>query len=388
MTSIFAMSTVAMAALLCAGACAERDNEAEEEEAVRSEIPARLQRDGSIALSDADRTALGLLVEPARPGELIASVLRFGRVQARLSEDGVIVAPVAGRIPHPAAVELGAQVEQGAPVVDIVPVLAAAERLSASVRGAELAGEIEALERAAAVQGDEAARAEQLAAAQIVSRAKLQETRNALATSQAQLAALRKARGIQARGEGEALSLRAEVTGIVASIDALVGALVAAGTVLARILKPGPLWIDVEILPDEAVGDRYEVAVAGRFVPARLLARGSVVADDGFRRDRLEIDAALAPGLLPGAIAEVRVGRGSSSGVVVPETALVSSARGEAVFVERAPGKYLQRAVRVTRRFGGAAQIEAGLAVGEAVVVRGAQALRGESLRDELQERD
>jgi RND family efflux transporter MFP subunit len=382
------MAPVALAIALCAGACAERDNEAEEEAALRSEIPPRLQRDGSIQLSAADKTALGLEVERARPGRVTAFALRFGRVQARLSEAGVIVAPVAGRIPRPAAVELGAQVQQGAAVVEIVPVLAAAERLSANVRGAELAGEIDALERAAVVQGDEAARAEQLAKSQIVSRAKLQETRSTLATSQAQLVALRKARGIQARGEGDALTLRAEVSGIVASIDAPVGALVAAGTVLARILKPGPLWIDVDVLPDEAVGERYEVGVGGAFIPARLLARGSVVGDDGFRHDRLEVDAALAPGLLPGAIAQVRVGRGGDSGVVVPEAALVSSASGEAVFVEHSPGRYVHRAVRVTRRFAGEAQIEAGLAVGERVVVRGAQALRGESLRNELQERD
>jgi multidrug efflux pump subunit AcrA (membrane-fusion protein) len=375
--------------VLFAGACPGGGFEqVEEGAALLSEVPKRAKEDGSVELSAADMSTLGLLVETAAVSETHDFAMRFGRVLARQGEHGLVVAPVAGRITEHAAVELGASVEKGALIVSLVPVFAAAERLSASLRGAELAGQIEALEREASAKVAELARAEQLASSQIISDAKLQETQTALATSQAQLSALRRARGIQNRTEGSALSLRTEVSGIVAAIDAPVGAMVSAGAVLARILKPGPLWIDLESLPDEPAFERHDVWIGGAFVPARLLTRGAVISEDGFRHDRLELEQAHAAALLPGASVRVRVGRTIGPGVVVPEAAIVATSSGAFVYIESKPGTYARRAVQVASRYDGKVALSSGVQAGEKVVVRGGQALRGENLRDQLQERD
>jgi membrane fusion protein, heavy metal efflux system len=122
--------------------------------------------------------------------------------------------------------------------------------------------------------------------------------------------------------------------------------------------------------------------------PARFVSRGAVVGPDGARRDRLEVDAADAALLPPGATVAVRLARATGRGVLVPVGALVPGAGGDGVFVETAPGLFEQRTVRVAARFSGPARLAAGLRGGEKVVTRGAMALRGELLRSQLGEDD
>jgi multidrug efflux pump subunit AcrA (membrane-fusion protein) len=191
---------------------------------------------------------------------------------------------------------------------------------------------------------------------------------------------------VQSRGEGAPITLRSPIAGVVATLDPSVGAVVSAGDVLARVVQPGPLWVDVAMSPAEEAGERYEVGGDGSWASARLVARGAVAADDGWRHDRIEVDAASQAKLLPGAVVQVRVARGASSGIVVPETALVPVAGTDAVYVEGAANTFAPKPVQVVERFGGKARIGSGLQAGDKVVVQGAMALRGESLREQLQQ--
>lgn len=373
---------VSILALACA-ACSESES-AREEQAMKAAVPKRVQADGTIKLSDADRAALDLAVAPATEAELPDVAVRFGRVRPMLGEETLIVSPVTGRISRPASVQLGTPVNAGAALLDVVPVLGAAERISVNVKGAELEGQIEAARHELATQQAALERARELAKSKIVSEAKLQEAETAVATTRARLEALRRASSVQSAGEGSPITLRAPSAGTVVTLNASVGAVVQQGDLLVRILKPGPRWVDVSVAPAEPIGERYEVAVGSAWVPARLSAAGAVTEDDGTRHDRLQIDAVAAVQLVPGQTVSIRVARGAPRGVVIPESALVPGVQTDLVFVETTAGTYAPRPVRLAARFGGQVRLASGVQAGEKVVIRGAMSLQGESRRSEL----
>lgn len=336
---------------------------------------------------DADRAkALGIETVSATRGELPDVALRFGRVQARAGDETLVVAPVAARVDRPSAAALGDRVRAGAPLLSLAPLLAAGERLSFGVQAAELEGQIAGAEKELVADDARLERDRALAGDQIVSAERLQRTEAEVAAARARLEALRRARAVQAPGGGPRVDVLSPADGIVASLDAPVGRGVQAGDVLARILRPGPRWIDVAVPPADPVGAGYEVvALDGSVVPARLVARGAVVADDGARHDRIEVGGEAAARVLPGATVAVRVAVSTSPGVVVSESAIVPGRDGDRVFLLEKDGRYRPRRVKVLARFGGRARLS-GLEEGERVVVRGAMALAGELLRDVLGE--
>jgi RND family efflux transporter MFP subunit len=364
-------------------------SEAEREEAaMKAAVPVRLQPGGRIKLSDQDKAALGLVVKEVIVADLPRTVLRYGRVRARLGQEAFIVSPVAGRIARLPAVERGASVAAGAAIVEILPVLATADRVSLGAQRADIAGQIESTRRELLQRESDAARARDLAAAGIASTANLQTAETAVATTRARLEALKQARGIHVGGEGAPITLRAPVDGMVVSLDAELGAVTVAGDVLARILQPGAFWVDVSVPPEDPVGQGYEVAFGARRTPARLLSRGAVVESDGTRHDRLEVEPVKIPALMPGAIAGVYVARDVQKGVLVPEGAVVAAPDGDWIYVEVDPNTYEPRAVEVAARLGGQVRLASGIRAGERAVVQGAMSLRGESLRSELRHQE
>ncbi len=371
-----------LAALLVIGCRAEEDEESERA------APQRVQGPGEVQLADAERDALGLEVVTAELAELPDTSLRFGQVSARSGDDATVPSPSAARIVKPALVDLGAEVAAGAPLAEVVPVIGAIDAATLGAQGAEVRGQIAEAEGELALREAELVRSRDLAKDRIVSAAKLAEVETQVAALRARIRALRGAARAQSGAAGRPIVLRAPVGGTVVALDVHVGAVVEAGQVLARILRPGPRWIDVAVSPGEEPAQAYEVEVGSRWVPARLMSRGAVVAADGTRHDRLEVDAAQAAAVTPGATVAVRLARGGERGVVVPESALVPGAGGDAVFVERAPGQFQLETVRVAARFAGRARLASGLRADGKVVSRGAMALRGELLRSQLGEDD
>jgi membrane fusion protein, multidrug efflux system len=372
---------LAPCALACA--CADIDS-AREEQALKTAVPQRLQPDGTVKLSEADRAALDLAVAPAAEGDLPDVAVRFGRVRPGAGDEILVVSPVAGRIARAPAVLLGAAVKASAALLEVVPVLSASDRISVAVRGAELRGQIDAARRELAAQEVTLDRARKLAGPKIVSEARLQEVETSTATTRARLDALVRAARVQREGEGVPVTLRAPAAGTVATLNASVGAAVQQGDLLVRLLRSGPRWVDVADAPSEQPGQRYEVAAGDGWVPARLIAPGAMAEVDGSRHDRVQVDDPAAARLLAGQTVMVRVARGAARGVVLPESAVVPGVETDLVFVEVSPGTYSPRPVRVAARLGGQVRLAAGLHVGESVVVRGAMSLQGESRRREL----
>jgi cobalt-zinc-cadmium efflux system membrane fusion protein len=363
--------------------CGGESEATREASAMKAASPNRVQPDSSIRLTDADRAALGLLVQAATAEPLPNATLRFGRVVSQPVNEAQAVAPVTGRITRPPRVNVGATVAAGAPLVDIQPTLDVADRIAVGTQAAQREGDIEAEERELTKAEAEAARARALSP-QVVSAAALQQAETAVATARAKLQGLRGARAAETTANAQIVTVTAAIAGTVAELTMTVGALVSRGDVLARIVKAGPVWVDVSVPPDDAIGDRYELVAPTAAIPARLLARGRLTDVGGTRSDRLLVDATEASRLTPGASVAVRVGHGATQGIVISESALVPGVETDTVFVEVTPDTFAPRPVHVAARFAGRVRVASGLNAGDRVVVRGAMALQGELVRNQL----
>ena len=368
-----------MLVLLLLGSCSRSEAD-REGEAMRKAVPERRSPDGAIHLEPAAQAALDLLVEPATVGDLPDAVLRFGRVRARSGEEAVVVSPVTGRMQAPPSVSLGGSVRAGQAFVQIVPILGSGD----AVQAAQLGPQLDTARAELRARQSELARDRELAKSGIVSAEKLQLSETAVASATGNVEALTRARSVQSTGEGRAITVSAPVAGTLVSVNVNVGGVAQAGDVLARILKPGPRWVDVAVPPDDPSGEAYEILAGKDEVAARVVSQGAIVEDDGTRHDRLEVDAAHAARLVPGQFVRVRVASGATRGIVIPESAIVPGFPSDVVFVETSAGTYAPRPVRVGARFGGKVRTLDGLMAGEKVVTRGAMSLHGELLRGDL----
>lgn len=355
----------------------------DEDEQARA--PRRVQADGSIKLSNQDRTALGLTVAEIVEADLPDAAVRFGTVVVRPGDDALIISTVTGRIARAPAVTLGESVRAGALVTNVMPILDAPERISVGTQSAAREGEIEAARREVAKAEAECDRARSLSP-QVVSVAAVQQAETAAAQARARLEALERARSVSSNVQADAIPVRAPMAGAIAALTVNIGASVKTGDVLGRIVRPGPVWVDVAVPPDEVPGDAYEIVSGARSFSARLLARGAVTETDGTRHDRIVVDDTQGHStLVPGASVTVRVGHGTSRGVVVPDSAIVPGVDSDLVFIETSPSVFVPRQVRVAARFDGRVRLSAGLRAGDHVVVQGAMALYGERVRAQLQ---
>jgi RND family efflux transporter MFP subunit len=379
-TYVVALACCAAGVAACGGGQSE---EAEEAAAMKAAAPSRVQADGSIKLTDADRTALGLVAQPATEAELPNTSLRFGRVVSPPANEGQVVAPVTGRITRAPRVQLGANVAAGTTLLDIQPTLDTPERITVGTDAAVRQGDIEAAQGELDKAESDATRARALSP-QVISAAQLQQAETAVATARAKLQGLQAARTAETTARTQDVAVASPIGGVVAELTVNVGALVNRGDVLARIVRPGPVWIDVAVPPDEPIGDRYEVMTTARTIAARLLTRGRITDAGGTRVDRLVVDAAGATALTPGSTVAVQIGTGTMRGVILPESAIVPGVERDSVFVEAPRGIFVQRPVQIAARFGGQVRLGSGLKPGEIVVLRGGMALLGELVRGEL----
>lgn len=224
--------------------------------------------------------------------------------------------------------------------------------------------------------------------------AELERARAALSAVEARLAAARA--GVAAAGgggaEGRALAVRAPWPGRVADVNVTPGQAVSAGTVLGRLLKPRPLWVEVALRPEDAV--RLKGTPSGLNLRRTSGAAPIEIEPGGVRLVSVapEVDArtsTLAATLevdrgaeeLPiGSAVEAEVVLSEERrGVVVPESALVDDSGVTVAYVQDSGESFARREVRVLARQGARA-IVSGLQAGERLVTKGGAAVRRSSL--------
>lgn len=360
-----------LAALAATPACNGRSESGEE-----TPPKSRIDKQGRVVLTAAEQEALGLLTIAAAEGTLTTRTLRFGRVAARPQEDALVVAPVTGRLAAPVAT-LGASVEEGDVLVVVEPLVDTASRANIEAERRRLRGQIESAQAEVKAKQADLERVTTLAATGLATEAERAQAEAALRSERARAESLRRANAELGQVTEGTLTLRAPAAGTVAALATDAGSLVQQGTILARVVRSGPRWIDVAVPPGESVGDDYRVRGTSGELPAHLINRGSVVQPDGTRRDRLQANPEAAANLPPGAIVPVEV-RYNERGVVVPEEAVVRRGEERLVFVEVQEGRFAARTVTVGARADNRAVVTSGLSKGDRIVARGSASLLGE----------
>ncbi len=350
--------------------------EPDEEERSLAAIRNRVDDRGRVVLTPDERKALGIETIAATKGTLTTSAVRFGRVVARPQEDALVAAPVTGRLVAP-TLALGARVSAGDLLVTLQPLVDTASRATLEAQRRELHGQIEGARAQVEAKRTDLGRLATLVSSGLATEAERAQAQAHLSSEQARIDSLKRASSELARVTGGRMEIRAPVPGVVATLATDTGSLIQQGSILARIVRAGPRWIDLAVPPGDVVGSGYRAQGLSDAVSARLLSRGAVIQADGTRRDRLEAAPEAAADLLPGATVPVDVLH-ETQGVLVPVQALVRRGREKLVFVELEEGHYEARPVQVLASDDSRAVVSTGLAASDRVVSRGASALLGE----------
>ena len=225
--------------------------------------------------------------------------------------------------------------------------------------------------------------------------AELERARASLAGLEARLAAAQ--RGAAAASEStqsgaQPAEVRAPWAGRVAEVSVSPGQTVVAGTILGRIVKPSPLWLEVALRPEDA--PRLKGGLSGV-----NLRRATVPEPQQFAREQVRL-VAVAPQVDPQTAAlittlqveasvfdlpigtaveaEILLG-GERRGVVIPQSALVDDAGVAVAYVQHSGETFIRREVRVLARQGARALVT-GLQPGDRLATRGGAAIRRSSL--------
>lgn len=207
--------------------------------------------------------------------------------------------------------------------------------------------------------------------------------RTQLAAAEADVARARAAASLAELNLRDAF-VRAPAAGIVQTREVETGRYVQPGAVIATLVRRDPLLLRFRVAESDA-----GALAPGQ--PARFTLRGerdavhtavitlvAAAADPGDRMVEVlaRVDAATGGGLRPGTFAEVTVPVGSArESPVVPQTAIRPSDKGFLAYVvegEQARERVLELGLRTAD---GRVEVRSGLAVGERLVVRGAEAL-------------
>jgi len=203
----------------------------------------------------------------------------------------------------------------------------------------------------------------------------------AVREARAELERAERAADLLGRGAGDRFVLRAPAAGVVLSLHANLGAVVAAdGAALVEIGDPARVWVVADVPESEAAairaggGARIHIPGAGADYAAKVDGLGPLV--DGDLR-RLPLYLAFldtpAPVPTPGAMVEVRLDAVADSAPSVPVAAvLIKGGSQRLVYVQRGDGRFEARAVRTGDSRGGRVTLLDGVRAGEKVVVEGA----------------
>lgn len=302
-----------------------------------------------------------------RAVKAVGSVEAFELVQ--------VTARVAGAIEKVAFRE-GDEVSAGKPLVDIEP---ARFQIALSQAKAQL-------ERAQSAQVVAKASTERREAVNeknpgLIRGEELETFRASAAAANADLSAARAAVE-QAQLNLKDAYVRAPIAGVIQTRTVQTGQYVQPGSVLATVVRKDPMLLRFQVTELDAAslakGQPANFAVRGtkdRYEATVTLVAGT--ADPKSRLVQITAEVVDAGSLRPGTFAEVSVPvGGSSTAPVIPQTAIRPSERGFLAYIVEGD-KATERVVELgLATEDGQVEVKTGLAAGDQLVVRGAEALR------------
>lgn len=237
-----------------------------------------------------------------------------------------------------------------------------------------------ALTRAEAMVADaetDFARMSTLFEEDVVARAQLDKATLQRDTARASADAARAALA-QARAQTRYATVTSPIAGVVTRKLAEAGDLAAPGQPVVVVDDPDRIQIEAQLSSDlfaqVKAGQSIEVALEGGSTAAGRVSRIVPVADPVTRTHLIKVD--LPRGAAPvGAYARLRVTQGQRNALVVPARAVGMRAGVRGVFVVAADGRAHFRMIRAGETRADAVEVQAGLAEGERVIVRGMESL-------------
>lgn len=325
-----------------------------------------------IVLQTAQFKALGIEVQKAAS----SSQARGGSLPARVvvptGQMRVVTAPVGGLVDRLGVVP-GSAVQRG----QVVAYLASPQAL-------ELQRDVLQSSSQAALQQQNLKRDEQLFAEGLIAESRLQATRSAAAQAQAQASERRQGltlAGIAPGSLGGAMALVAPIDGVVLEQGVQLGQRVDAATLIYRIARLSPLWLEIQAPFDLAaalqIGD--SVKLANGAGSGKLLAIGRAV-DAGSQTVLLRAEVSgSADKLYPGQVVEVEITAGKHAPQRLPASALVREQGRTLVFVQTASSdqgvSFAARPVRLLSQGGDSVTVE-GVAADDLIAVKGLSGLK------------
>ncbi|MDB5864841.1 MAG: heavy metal efflux system protein [Betaproteobacteria bacterium] len=320
---------------------------------------------GGLALQDPSLAYLAIeAVSIADSGAMYGPIP--GRVSLRPEAMASLGAPTAGRV-------ASVLVRPGESV--------AAGKVLLTLQSADAAGARATLEQAqarAVAAEDNVRRQNEMIAKGVGLELERFEAQTRAREARAELERARRASVLLGGGQGDLVSLRAPTAGVVMTVKATVGTMVApGGEALIEIADASRLWAVADVPESDTAAVARGQAASVSIPSARRQLEGAV---DGLgsRIDpetrRLPIYVALRgdlSGLAPGMYAELRF-PARTQAITVPVTAvLIKDGKRRVVYVQRADGRFEPRDVRVGAARAGRVPVLEGLKPGERIVVKG-----------------
>jgi multidrug efflux system membrane fusion protein len=268
----------------------------------------------------------------------------------------------------------GDEVKDGALLAEIEP-----ERFQLALSSAQAA--LASVQAAKSEAERELERAQKLAAEGLSTGAEVNTWQTRLATAQAQEASAKASVSLAALNLRDA-RLRAPQKGSIQTRSVQTGQYVQPGTVIATLIRRDPLLLRFKVT--EAEAGRLALGMAANFrvsgsaaVHHAKLTFIAGAAEPASRMVPIVAEVAEGAALRPGAFAEVTVPIGvNDAALAVPETAIRPSERGFLAFVIREDVARERILTLGLRTPDGLVEVVKGLAPGDALVVRGGEALK------------
>ena len=323
--------------------------------------PARLA-DGSVFVPKPSQRLLGLRTVVVQEGDASRTLRLAGELVGDPRSSAVLQTLQGGRVAGEGGAwpTLGARVRRGQVLLRLTPSGSGSERAATAAEAARVEAEL------AQARAD-LARLEGLAG--VVSRAEVETQRSRVTSLAAQRAALRAP--LSAGSE----SIVAPIDGVIASIDARPGAVVAPGETLLTVIDPSRMSVEALAFEPVVAGSVTRASLAlrdGTALEARLAGVGAQ-ARGGAVPVRLDL-VSVASGLVAGQPVTVFLERTATvRGLMLPSEAVIRTPNGERVVFEKVSAeRFVPRPVRIEQVSADRVVVLAGLAAQARVVVRGA----------------